>query len=136
MIVRSLNEIVDTDRDVNTPNWNSKRLLLAKDGASFSMHDTLIRAGTETHMWYANHLEAVYCVGGKGTVETVDDGQVYEISDGTLYVLDGHEKHVLRAETDMRMVCVFTPPLTGRETHDENGVYPLLKPAAAEEAAT
>ena len=134
MIVRSLNEITGTDRDVDTPNWNSKRLLLAKDGASFSMHDTLIRAGTETEMWYANHLEAVYCVGGKGTVETVDDGQVYEITDGTIYVLDGHEKHVLRAESDMRMVCVFTPPLTGREVHDERGVYPLLQPVESSTA--
>jgi L-ectoine synthase len=24
------------------------------------------------------------------------------------------------------MVCVFNPPCTGREVHDENGVYPLL----------
>ena len=24
------------------------------------------------------------------------------------------------------MVCVFNPPLTGREVHDERGVYPLL----------
>ncbi|MCA9019130.1 MAG: ectoine synthase, partial [Planctomycetaceae bacterium] len=26
----------------------------------------------------------------------------------------------------MRMVCVFNPPLVGPETHDEDGVYPLL----------
>jgi L-ectoine synthase len=24
------------------------------------------------------------------------------------------------------MVCVFNPPVTGREVHDENGVYPAL----------
>jgi len=23
-------------------------------------------------------------------------------------------------------VCVFNPPLTGQEVHDESGVYPLL----------
>ena len=130
MIVRSLKEISGTDRDVDSTNWRSRRLLLAGDGTTFSMHDTTIRAGTETHMWYANHLEAVYCVQGKGEVELVDDGRVYEIEDGTLYTLDGHEKHILRAETDMRMICVFTPPLTGRETHDERGVYPLLNQAA------
>jgi L-ectoine synthase len=27
----------------------------------------------------------------------------------------------------MRTVCVFNPPVTGREVHDENGVYPLIK---------
>ncbi|MGZ4575073.1 MAG: ectoine synthase, partial [Mycobacteriaceae bacterium] len=26
----------------------------------------------------------------------------------------------------MRMLCVFNPPVTGREVHDENGVYPLI----------
>ena len=31
-----------------------------------------------------------------------------------------------RAHTDVRTVCVFNPPCTGREVHDENGVYPLL----------
>jgi L-ectoine synthase len=24
------------------------------------------------------------------------------------------------------MICVFNPPLTGREDHDANGIYPLL----------
>jgi L-ectoine synthase len=24
------------------------------------------------------------------------------------------------------MVCVFNPPVTGREVHDEDGVYPLV----------
>lgn len=129
MIVRSLAEISGTDRDVGAENWNSRRLLLAKDGTAFSMHDTIIRAGTETHMWYLNHVEAVYCVEGKGQVETVDDGKVYQIENGTLYTLDGHEKHILRAETDMRMICVFTPPLTGQETHDSRGVYPLVNGA-------
>jgi len=129
MIVRNLKDLQGTDRDVDTPNWASRRFLLASDGAGFSMNDTLIRAGTETHMWYANHLEAVYCVGGEGTLEDVATGEVHEITDGTIYVLNGHEKHILRAKSDMRMVCVFTPPLTGREVHDENGVYPLLQEA-------
>jgi L-ectoine synthase len=29
------------------------------------------------------------------------------------------------------MICVFNPPLTGREVHDEEGVYPLLDETAA-----
>ena len=96
------------------------------------MHDTVIHAGTETLIWYRNHLEAVYCVGGEGEIEVVAEGAapgsgiVYPISDGTLYALDGRERHYLRATTDMRMVCVFTPPLTGAEVHDADGVYPLL----------
>ncbi|MFS8581176.1 MAG: ectoine synthase, partial [Novibacillus thermophilus] len=50
---------------------------------------------------------------------------VYPIKAGTMYALDGNEKHYLRAKTDMRMVCVFNPPLTGQEVHNEEGYYPL-----------
>jgi L-ectoine synthase len=57
----------------------------------------------------------------------IETGKVFPIKDGTLYALNGHEKHYLRARTDMRMVCVFNPPLTGREVHDEKGVYPLIE---------
>lgn len=127
MIVRSLKEMLGTDRDVRTPNWDSRRLMLADDQCGFSLHDTLIRAGTETFMWYKHHIEAVYCVGGKGEVEVLETGDKYVIEDGTMYTLNGHEKHILRAESDMRMICVFNPPLVGEETHDEDGIYPLLK---------
>ena len=37
-----------------------------------------------------------------------------------------HDRHRLEAHTDMRIVCVFTPALVGRETHDEDGSYPIL----------
>jgi L-ectoine synthase len=43
-----------------------------------------------------------------------------------LYVLNDADKHKVRAKTQLRMVCVFNPPLTGRETHDKDGIYPLL----------
>jgi L-ectoine synthase len=126
VIVRTLAEIKDTDRDVRTETWNSQRLLLARDGQSFSMHETILYAGTETTMWYANHIEAVYCVGGEGELVNDETGEVHPLRDGTLYLLDGHEHHRVRATKDLRMVCVFTPPVTGREVHDETGAYPLI----------
>lgn len=136
MIVRHLKDMAGTDRDVHAPTWNSRRLLLAKDGVGFSMHDTHIKAGTETYIWYKHHIEAVYCVGGEGEIEVIETGDVYPISDGTLYTLDGHEKHWLRAKTDLRMICVFNPPLVGAEVHDEEGVYPLLTEEEAGTAAS
>lgn len=128
MIIRRLEEINGSERDVlaENENWRSRRLLLAKDGMGFSMHDTLIYAGTETFIHYANHLEAVYCVEGEGEIEDLDANVTTQIENGTLYALNGHERHLLRARKTMRMICVFNPPVTGREVHDENGVYPLL----------
>jgi L-ectoine synthase len=132
MIVRKLEALLGTDREVDVANWTSRRFLLKNDGMGFSMHDTIIKAGTETFIWYAHHLEAVYCIEGTGEVELVDSGKVYAIEPGTIYALDGHEKHLLRAHTQMRMVCVFNPALTGQEVHDEEGVYPLVADAAAD----
>lgn len=132
MIVRNLEELYGTEREVDVANWTSRRFLLKSDGMGFSMHDTVIKAGTETFIWYAHHLEAVYCIEGSGEVEVADSGTVYPIEPGTIYALDGHEKHYLRARTQMRMVCVFNPPLTGKEVHDEEGIYPLVADAAAD----
>lgn len=127
MLVRKLDEIIGTEDETSSETWSSRRFLFAKDKMGFSLTDTIIRAGTETHIWYQNHLEAVYCIEGNGEVETVKDGKVYPIEAGTMYALDKNDEHYLRGGTeDMRMVCVFNPPLTGKETHDENGVYPLL----------
>jgi len=127
MIVRRLQDLEGSERVVEAPNWVSRRLLLARDGMGFSVHDTLIRAGTSTEMRYENHLEAVYCVGGRGYVEDLETGARHPIASGTLYALDRHDHHRLVAESDLRMVCVFNPPVVGPEVHDENGVYPLMK---------
>lgn len=129
MIVRQLSALLGTDREVapESGNWVSRRLLLRSDGMGFSLHDTTIHAGTDTFMWYKHHLEAVYCVGGEGELEDLETGEVHQISDGTMYALDGNERHRLRAKTDMRMICVFNSPLTGHEVHDEEGVYPLIE---------
>lgn len=136
MIVRNLAEdILGTEAEVKaaTGTWTSRRLLLSRDKMGFSFHDTLIHAGTETYIHYANHLEAVYCVSGEGEIELIETGETFQIRDGTMYALNGHEKHKLRATKELRLICVFNPPLTGREDHDASGVYPLL--TDAEEAA-
>jgi L-ectoine synthase len=133
VIVRKLSDIVGTDRDVDGGNWSSRRLSLADDKMGFSMHDTILRAGTETRMWYRNHLEAVYCIEGKGTLEDVESGEIHVLEPGTIYLLDQHDKHVVRAEEDLRMICGFNPPVTGREVHDEHGGYPAAEHFQAEQ---
>lgn len=129
MIVRRLSEL-PPERTVSAETWMSRRLLLLEAGMGFSLHDTVIRAGTSTRMHYANHLEAVYCIRGSGRVELEESGEAFAIDPGTVYALDANDKHILHAETEMQMVCVFNPPLAGPEKHDENGVYPLITDTA------
>ena len=126
MIVRNIRDIDGTEDDVVTDTWQSKRIILKKDGMGYSVHETTIFAGTETHIWYQNHLESVFCIQGEGEVETIPDGKIYPIKPGVLYALNEHDNHYLRAKTEMKMICVFNPPLTGREVHDEHGVYPIV----------
>lgn len=125
MIVRKL-ATLSPEREIKAATWKSRRLLLADDKMGFSLHDTVMYAGTETRMCYRNHLEAVYCVGGRGTIEVLATGEVFQIEDGMMYALDQHDEHIVRPETDLRLVCVFRPALLGTEVHDETGAYPLL----------
>ena len=125
MIVRTLEQAEESDRRVVTRTWESTRLLLKNDQMGFSFHITTIYARSETHICYQHHLEAVYCISGEGEVKTLSDGKVHPIRPGTLYALDRHDDHLLRGITEMKLACVFNPPLTGKEVHDKNGVYPL-----------
>lgn len=131
MIVRTLADCEQSDRKIVTETWDSTRMLLKDDNMGFSFHITTIYADSETHIHYQNHLESVYCISGEGEIETLADGKVYPIKPGTLYILDQHDEHLLRGFSEMKMACVFNPPLNGKEVHNEDGVYPLEAEAIA-----
>ncbi|MEX2130939.1 MAG: ectoine synthase [Pseudohongiellaceae bacterium] len=127
MIVRNLEDAQKTARRIVSPdgNWESTRLLLRNDEMGFSFHITTVYAGADFKMHYQHHLESVYCISGEGEVETTDDGKKYPVKPGTLYNLNKHDKHVLRAFRELKLVCVFNPPLHGTETHNAQGAYEL-----------
>lgn len=123
MIVRGLDDIIGTERDVHGAVWKSRRFLLAGDGVGFSLNETTVEAGAVQDMWYKHHIEANYIIEGEGEVENVETGETFALKPGTMYTLDKNEKHRLTAKTRLRIVCIFTPALTGRETHDADGSY-------------
>lgn len=123
MIIHSLAEVTGTEREVRGPLWTSRRLLLAGDGVGFSLNDTVVHAGAELEMQYLNHVEAVYVLEGRGEL-TDETGETHSLEPGVLYLADAHQRHTLRAHTEFRALCVFDPPLTGREVHDERGAFP------------
>lgn len=127
MIIRDIEQLRNTDAEVKGENWTSTRLLLKKDNMGFSFHETVIPAGAELHLHYQNHLEAVYCLEGQGTIEDLATNQTYIIKPGIIYALDKHDKHILRARETLRFACVFNPPVTGKETHNAEGSYDLVE---------
>lgn len=134
MIVRKLEEAENSNRRIVSPdgNWESTRLLLKDDGMGFSFHITTIYKDADFRLHYTNHLESVYCVSGRGEVETLADGKKYAIEPGTIYILNENDEHMLRAFEEMKVACVFNPPLHGKEVHRADGSYALEAEAVAD----
>jgi len=125
MIVRKI-------EDVKTVEWGnglSRRFLLESDGMGYTVTDTIVTKGTKSRLEYKNHLEACYCIEGRGKVVELD-GTEHIIEPGTIYALDKHDPHDLIADDDqdLRLVCMFTPALTGDEAHrlTESGLHPSV----------
>lgn len=125
MRVISSKSIAGTDREVHCPRgaFISLRLLLESDGMGYSITETYIKNGGPYRWHYKKHLESCYCVLGNGQVKNLQSGEVHIIDPGKLYVLDAHDEHELTADTDMVLLCVFNPPLKGREVHKEDNSY-------------
>jgi L-ectoine synthase len=125
MIVRDFNEMVEnkSDRVVSDAQWTSVRMLLADDGMGFSFHITFLEEGSEHTFEYKNHFESVYCLKGKGSITDLAAGETHQIVPGVMYALNAHDRHILRAEEELVMACVFNPPVTGTEVHGEDGSY-------------
>ena len=125
MIVTSVDEKRATDLHVRGEGWSSTRLLVRGDGLDYSLNDTYVDEGVEMRLHYKNHVETNYCVSGAGEVVDLATGQVHAIGPGSVYTLDKHDEHIVRAgKGGLHFVCVFTPPLEGHETHGSDGSYP------------
>ena len=133
MNVIRVSDIVGTDREVRCPHggFTSFRALLAKDGMGFSVHKTVIPAGPPQFWHYKNHLEACYCIAGKGLLTNYGTGEQWLIEPDAMYVLDQHDRHTFQALEETVLISIFNPPVTGREVHDEDGSYQLTEAADA-----
>ena len=123
MLIRKLGEV----KTVNWGNGLSRRFLLEADGMGYTVTDTIVAAGTRSLIEYKNHLEACYCIEGKGSVVEMD-GTEHIIEPGTMYALDNRDPHWLVGsdEADLRLVCMFTPALVGDEAHDFESETPSV----------
>ena len=121
MIVKTLEDVMGTKGEAHGDKWHSLRILHEKDGMGVTLTDSILEAGFEMQLWQKHHFEACYCLEGEGTVEEPDTGTVHEITPGTLYAMNNHDRHFIRVKTRMRVICTFYPALTGEEKHDEDG---------------
>ena len=120
-------DIEFTSRQVECPKGGfvSLRYLLAADGLGFSMSSTFIPRGQPQRWHYTNHLEACLCISGRGILIEWESCTEFQIEPGTLYAPDNHDPHTFQAIEDTTLICVFNPPLVGREVHRDDGSYEL-----------
>ncbi|MEL7114915.1 MAG: ectoine synthase [Pseudomonadota bacterium] len=127
MIVRGLEALKALGQYAEKPGaWTSSRYLLARDDCGFTLTRTTLAAGSRLEMEYKNHVEANLIIEGQARVTDVATGEVHALAAGDMYTLDNHDRHILEADTDLVIVCVFLPALVGPETHDADGSYPIL----------
>lgn len=113
------------ERIVDCPKggFRSHRILLAQDGAGYSMTKTVLPPAGRQFWHYKHHIESCYCVSGKALLTNATTGQYWAIGPDTTYVLDNHDPHFFEAIEETVLICVFNPPLTGRELHGDDGAY-------------
>lgn len=123
MIVRHVSDVEGTKADARGEGWRSLRMLTRSDGMGFTVTHTRLEAGMRAELQYRHHLEACLCIEGELDIEDLSTGEHHVVTGGTLYALDAHDRHVVRAAARTTLVCVFSPALAGDETHDASGGY-------------
>jgi L-ectoine synthase len=118
-------EIHGTEREVHCPKGGfvSFRYLLERDGMGFGLHETRIPKGDRQFWHYKHHREACYCVSGEGFLRNEQTGEQFAIYPGVCYVLDNYDDHSFMAVSNVVLISVFNPPVTGTEVHAADGSY-------------
>jgi L-ectoine synthase len=123
MKVTTIKQIENTERDVAFEQGRSLRAVLKSDGMGFSVHKTLIRKGTVGNWHYKHHLETCYCISGSGVLTNCATKEKHNITPDTIYSLDQNDDHIFEAMTDVVLISIFNPPVSGSEIHDSEGSY-------------
>lgn len=125
MNIVTIKELENTEREVKGVGFTSLRVLLKQDNMGFGLNKTIIPKGGPYHWHYTNHLEACYCIQGRGVITNLETKQQFIIEPDTTYVLDDYDDHTFEALEDTILISVFNPPLTGKEVHRADGSYAL-----------
>ncbi|WP_051242691.1 ectoine synthase [Stappia stellulata] len=125
-MVRSVDDIVGTARDVFWGNGQSRRLLVRGDGYGFALCQTLGNPETDSPLQYRHHFESCYYVAGSG--EYVWEQGRHPIdtngAGGTVFIMNRNDAHRMVVRDSSICLSIFTPPIEGTESHDFSGHAP------------
>lgn len=127
MFVRRLDDLRAAGEEKIVANGGARtvRLLAKRDELGFSLSDVHVAAGQGNDLWYKNHWEVNYVLAGSGEVTDKNTGQTVTVEPWTMYVVGPHDPHRFESLTDVHVLSIFDPPLSGEEVHDADGVLPV-----------
>lgn len=133
MLVKTAADIEGTGRERWVGDGSAHVLCyLAQDeGCGFSFSDLRI-AGDSSGMvlQYKHHVEVNLVLEGNGSLTSLDTGETWPVSPGTLYVVGPADRHTLTLKGPIRVISLFNPPILGKEHHEDGG-YPPSGPIPA-----
>ena len=123
MFVRTVDELAGNGRRLVVAGGSATaiRMLLREDGVGFSLSDVSLAAGSRNILWYKHHWEANYVLAGTGEVSDLGSGETWSMEPGMLYCVGPEDRHAMHALSELHLLSVFCPALTGDEQHDCDG---------------
>ena len=125
MFIRKLEDVRGTDRYkvLLDGALHSARYLTAADGMGFSLHVNRSKPCPPMPLWYKNHWEANYIISGVINVTELTTQQTWKLGPGDLYQVGPNDRHYFEVVEEEHHLSIFSPALTGNETHDADGAY-------------
>ncbi len=109
-------DLAGTARHVCNDTYETFRFLLKPDGAGVTITDIVLNPGIEADYGYDGHVEMAYCIEGRAKLTDLATGIGEVIEPGALWIAPMGARFRFVAETQTRLICVFTPPFDGGET--------------------
>jgi len=130
MVVKTLEDLKAAGREKLVAGGSARtvRFLTRDDGLGFTMSDVRLDAGQQNALWYKHHWEANYILEGRGEVRDLTTGETWVLEPGVMYIVGPRDRHSMKAITDLHLISIFNPPLTGDEIHDAEGTLPPTGP--------
>ncbi|SDU03276.1 ectoine synthase [Stappia sp. ES.058] len=125
-LVRSVDDITGTARDVFWGNGQSRRLLVRADGYGFALCQTLGNPETDSPLQYRHHFESCYYVAGSGEYVWQQGRHPIDTNGagGTVFIMNRNDAHRMVVRDASICLSIFTPPIEGMESHDFSGSAP------------
>ncbi len=109
-------DLTDTARHVQNATYDTVRFLLAEDGTDVTVTDIVLTPDVDAVYGYDHHTEIAYCIAGEAALTDAATGHTQHITPGTMWIARPGSRFHFRAHTPTWLICMFTPPFTGRET--------------------